>query len=217
MPRPIHTYGGDGLLKRGVQPEDHAVIFTSQEPHKEEGEVPGHSSIKMDPIDQSQKLDPMSRLNYAKVYTVEHNVKVWFIGAVKKSYLQRLMTSYDEVHRPLSDVHSQYIGMEEQDEEPYEYPVEDSHSQGDNAEEGRRGSHDFDEPYDSVRDDHAYATSPSAVAPIAGMAPRSENWTATSSSAGASPSTSYPNQDLSRFQSAATYPLHEEEDDIYNA
>jgi hypothetical protein len=31
-----------------------------------------------------ERLRPESRINYAKVYTVEHNVKVCFIGEIHK-------------------------------------------------------------------------------------------------------------------------------------
>jgi hypothetical protein len=32
-------------------------------------------------------MDPMARLNYAKIYTVEHNVKVYDFGIVHEDYL----------------------------------------------------------------------------------------------------------------------------------
>jgi hypothetical protein len=45
----------------------------------------------------------MSRLNYAKLYTVEHNVKVFFIGKIAKSYEQKVVDAYNGVHMPLPD------------------------------------------------------------------------------------------------------------------
>jgi hypothetical protein len=100
---PILTYGGQGTLKYGVHPEDHAPIYSSRRdgPCLLEGEQPGKEAIRVEVIDLSHKLDPMSRLNYAKLYTVEHNVKVFFIGKIAKSSEQKVVDAYNDVHRPL--------------------------------------------------------------------------------------------------------------------
>lgn len=37
------------------------------------------------------KLDATSRINYAKVYTIEYNVKVHFIGRVDPSHKHRIL------------------------------------------------------------------------------------------------------------------------------
>jgi hypothetical protein len=47
------------------------------------------------------KLADTSRLNYAKTYTVEYNVKVWFIGNVEKDSMWHLVTDFNQVHPPL--------------------------------------------------------------------------------------------------------------------
>lgn len=57
----------------------------------------------MDVTSPANKLDPASRLNYAKVYTVEHNVKVYFIGQVDKRYEQKVVDDYKAVNPPLPD------------------------------------------------------------------------------------------------------------------
>jgi hypothetical protein len=44
-------------------------------------------------------LGPLSRLNYSKVYTVEHYVRVLNIGMVEKSCLQSLQESSFVKHR----------------------------------------------------------------------------------------------------------------------
>ena len=41
-------------------------------------------------IDDSEKLDPLSRVNLAKSYPVEHNVKVKAVGEVFPAHLKRL-------------------------------------------------------------------------------------------------------------------------------
>jgi len=55
----------------------------------------------MNPIDSRQKLDPTARLNYAKVYTVEYNVKVWFIGEIHPRSEPQLAMDFNRVHPPL--------------------------------------------------------------------------------------------------------------------
>jgi len=50
----------------------------------------------------ADKLDPASRLNYEKIYTVEHNVKVCFVGRLaSKSEEKNVITHYNESHPPL--------------------------------------------------------------------------------------------------------------------
>jgi hypothetical protein len=101
---PIMTYGGQGTLKYGVHPEDHAAIYTKHDgPVILEGEKMENVPIRVDVIDQSHKLDPMSRLNYAKLYTVEHNVKVFFIGKIAKNYEQKVVDAYNYTNQPLPD------------------------------------------------------------------------------------------------------------------
>jgi hypothetical protein len=105
---PILTYGGQGTLKHGIHPEDHAQIFTLRKGAKKAppllpGEQLSKRAIRVEPISPSHKLHPLSRINYAKLYTVEHNIKVYFIGRVAKRYEQLVITDYNNTHRPLPD------------------------------------------------------------------------------------------------------------------
>jgi len=59
--------------------------------------------IRVEVLDPSYKLDPMSRLNYAKLYTVEHNVKILFIGKIISKCEQVVVDAYNATHRPLPD------------------------------------------------------------------------------------------------------------------
>ena len=101
--RPILTYGGQGTTKKGVHDEDHAMIYTGQAPPMLKKERITKKSIRMEPLSQRHKLDETSRINYAKLYTVEHNVKVQFVGTIARKYQQQLVTDYNETHRPLPD------------------------------------------------------------------------------------------------------------------
>jgi hypothetical protein len=102
--RPILTYGGQGVNKKGVLAGHHAIIYSSKKPVAFRGErekgLTMHS-IRVVPNNPRHKLDEASRLNYAKQYTVEYNVKSWFIGKVHADSEWQLRTDYNRVHTPL--------------------------------------------------------------------------------------------------------------------
>lgn len=103
--RPILTYSGQGVAKRGVKKSDHAIIYTgriapepvqTERPQRgEAGMRPG--SIRVDPDEPHIRLDPMSRICFGKVYTIEHNVKVQSIGMVNRAYMQSLLYNFRDV------------------------------------------------------------------------------------------------------------------------
>jgi hypothetical protein len=104
--RPILTYGHEGLTRHGVNPEDHAVVYSSKQqgPRILAGEerLITKRPVRIDLDNPAHKLDPTSRLNYAKIYTVEHNVKVLFIGRVANKYKQEVTTTFNAAHPPLN-------------------------------------------------------------------------------------------------------------------
>jgi hypothetical protein len=51
--------------------------------------------IRVIPKTPRDKLEEQSRINYAKIYTVEHNVKVHFTGQVDKQDENRLIVDFD--------------------------------------------------------------------------------------------------------------------------
>lgn len=92
MCSPISTYGGRGCGKPGLAKWQHCIVYTGdEEPELIDGEAPvaGElpmlSSIQVRQKDKRQKMFPESRINYGKMYTVEHNVKVYDFGEVRKS------------------------------------------------------------------------------------------------------------------------------------
>ena len=103
--RPIMSYGNRGTTKPGVHAGDHAIIYTSSDPVWMAGETGmTKAPIKVVPNGPQHKLDSTSRLNYAKVYTVECNVKVWFIGRVHQDWEWYLSAGYNEAHPPLQNI-----------------------------------------------------------------------------------------------------------------
>ncbi|KAI5458429.1 hypothetical protein BGZ63DRAFT_426831 [Mariannaea sp. PMI_226] len=81
---PILTYGGKACNKRGVKPEKHGIVY--ERGHKARllaGEPKlGFPSVKIQMTEDGEKLSKESRVNYSKLVTVEHNVKVLFIGRI---------------------------------------------------------------------------------------------------------------------------------------
>lgn len=84
----------------------HAIIYSGKNPialrgEKEKGLT--MRSIKVATDTPRHKLDDASRLNYAKHYTVEYNVKVWFIGKISDGSEWQFKTDYNRIH-PALDV-----------------------------------------------------------------------------------------------------------------
>ncbi|KAF8853409.1 hypothetical protein BDZ45DRAFT_598621 [Acephala macrosclerotiorum] len=103
---PIYTYSGMATLKPNLpDPQQHAMIHTSPFPPEElsiedqEGNITSENLSK-DPIRVIRQLDTpegdlgsLSRINYAKIYTVEKYVRVLNIGKVHVNSMEALLQS----------------------------------------------------------------------------------------------------------------------------
>lgn len=80
----MRTYGGQGVTKVGVNPSTHAIIHMrgSRASSLELEYGMTKQLIAVDPAYPGIHLDPVTRLNFSKVYTVEHTVKTMNIGRV---------------------------------------------------------------------------------------------------------------------------------------
>ncbi|RSM19014.1 hypothetical protein CDV31_002145 [Fusarium ambrosium] len=81
---PISTYGKKGCTKSGAKPSQHGIVYDmNSRPHllSNEPEL-GYDPVRLLITDPSEKISKESRVNYAKLTTVEHNVKVLFVGRV---------------------------------------------------------------------------------------------------------------------------------------
>ncbi|KAL4986564.1 hypothetical protein BDW68DRAFT_178686 [Aspergillus falconensis] len=80
----VTTYGGRGVAKWGLDPSKHAVLYKygttptvrANEPTMVKRPLPVVLAT------EEQPFDPMSRLNFGKIYTVEHNVMIMPIGRI---------------------------------------------------------------------------------------------------------------------------------------
>lgn len=111
---PILTYGKKGCKKRGVKPRTHGIAYAYGSKARP---IPGEPDLGFKPIPiklevKNEEIKPESRVNYSKLVTVEHNVKVFFIGyvpresfkivsnAVTKCWNEKLLTPRDNRERP---------------------------------------------------------------------------------------------------------------------
>jgi len=94
---PLTTYQSQGTKKRGVDPKTHAAV------HPENGKAlfaPGEARelgtrpFEVHLYSSKETLDAMTRLNFSKPCTVEHNVKVMTIGSILPGELGRLYKYY---------------------------------------------------------------------------------------------------------------------------
>jgi len=90
----ISTHGGRACTKPGLDQRKHTIVYTGAQPPDK---LPGENRlnkepIRIIPIDQSEKLDPLSRVNLAKTYPIEHNIRVKEVGRVSQADLKKLQT-----------------------------------------------------------------------------------------------------------------------------
>ncbi|KAJ6188162.1 hypothetical protein N7519_003070 [Penicillium mononematosum] len=90
---PITTYSGQGVAKAGIDRSKHAVIHMRGDRPRAVRSEPrmAKEPLEVDPARPDQKLDCMSRVNFGKVYTVEHNVKVLPVGKITEASRARFL------------------------------------------------------------------------------------------------------------------------------
>jgi hypothetical protein len=98
----IYTYGEQGVLKSGLSADDrkaHAVIYmTGARPTNLQDEhLMNKEPIAVDPASPGQRLNKWSRLDFRRVHTVEHNVKVKNIGQVSRGSMPYLTNYFKDV------------------------------------------------------------------------------------------------------------------------
>ena len=61
------------------------------------------NSIRVDPDERGARLSDLSRVNFGKVYTIEHSVKVKSFGMVNKDSMVALLYQFKDVWMPVFD------------------------------------------------------------------------------------------------------------------
>ncbi|KAF2453991.1 hypothetical protein BDY21DRAFT_116615 [Lineolata rhizophorae] len=101
---PIQTYRRQGVGKDTIVKCHHAIIYTGKRPPKPldieapaKGEKGMLQPIRVRQRNPNQKMDSLSRVNFNKIYTVEHNVKVYDFGDVHKDDIWLLVQQFRSV------------------------------------------------------------------------------------------------------------------------
>jgi hypothetical protein len=95
--RPISTYSGQACKKHGVKPAKHGIVFeTGRRPRL----LPGEPELGFPPVqvrltEPGERFAKESRVNYAKLTTIEHNMLVYFIGEVVEDDLDIVLSAVD--------------------------------------------------------------------------------------------------------------------------
>ena len=104
MFRPISTYGGRGVANPSVLKWEHCMVYTDRHPPELlPGEAPGHgeqpmrAALQVKPSTPGDRMEDASRLNYGKMYTVEHNVRVYDFGMVRSEYIPILTGEWGQI------------------------------------------------------------------------------------------------------------------------
>ncbi|KAI0124366.1 hypothetical protein BJ170DRAFT_712449 [Xylariales sp. AK1849] len=81
---PILTYEQKGCKKKGVKPLKHGIVYSDREKPRLLRDEPtlGYPPVMLT-MSVVEKLARESRVNYSKLVTIEHNVKVFFIGTIE--------------------------------------------------------------------------------------------------------------------------------------
>lgn len=101
---PISTYQKKGAAKPGLDVDSHAIVWAVWEGRQEPGKLPGEEGMTKLPLRmipdrvpgnaQQEDLHPASRINFGKVYTVEHNVRIFGIGWIDPTHIHLVKSYY---------------------------------------------------------------------------------------------------------------------------
>jgi len=88
----ISTNNNRGTAKPLLDHREHSIIYTSRDPPSK---LPEEKNFTKDPIHvipfDGHLLEATSRVNFAKAFPVEHNVKVLEVGTVSKEHLRKFL------------------------------------------------------------------------------------------------------------------------------
>jgi hypothetical protein len=97
----ISTYDKQATTKAGLNPDDHAAVVPQGTPSGKytqhwKGETLAKLPLEVKVENSGVTIDAMSRINFAKPYTVEHNIKVQNVGRVVGESVKRLTEYFAE-------------------------------------------------------------------------------------------------------------------------
>ncbi|RYP55914.1 hypothetical protein DL769_010025 [Monosporascus sp. CRB-8-3] len=98
---PISTYEGKACTKNGVRASKHGIVYELSRHKKPPRLLKKEPKLGFEPVAleiyaHNEKLQFESRVNYSKLVTIEHNVKVFFIGRVVQQHLDYVQNAVNE-------------------------------------------------------------------------------------------------------------------------
>jgi len=109
---PMTTHQGQGSMKPGIISEDYAAVYDNRKPAPQYHDGEEAHLVKVPipiVVEDTDGLDPMSRINFGRIYTVEHNVRAMRVGRVPKAFIPLLKKYWKEsVLGPDSDGESSW-------------------------------------------------------------------------------------------------------------
>lgn len=108
----ITSYHGRGISKRGVVKSEHTIAYTGDappDPMKSEIDINGETGMLPIPIriipdvvnGQQLYLAQPSRVNFGKLFTIEHNIRIQKFGIVHEESMNPMIYQFLSVHYPL--------------------------------------------------------------------------------------------------------------------
>lgn len=74
------------------------MIYTGAHPETFANETLTNKPIRIIPIHPHERLAESSRGNYAKIYAIEHTVRVQFIGRIDQKGIQQVVSDFNRIH-----------------------------------------------------------------------------------------------------------------------
>jgi hypothetical protein len=159
---PINTYGGQGVAKRGVKKSEHAIIYTGRtQPRVRTDEAPRREEtgmqsipIRVDPDNPTDQLDPMSRIHFGGITTIQHNIRVKPFGIVNSASMDDLQYQFRKVWGLYTDTPVERDGGSRGDRQGKDRGRNDDSEEEDDDDEEEEGEEEDDgnDDEDSIRD-----------------------------------------------------------------
>lgn len=147
--RTIQTYGTQGVAKKGTTKCHHSIIYASRDepaaaaeeaPNPETREFGMLTAIRVNSAKPTDIMDPMARLNYIKMYTVEHNVKVYNFGKVHDDFLETMKHQWNWVWQQGEETVENNDEISSDDDDDEDEYAEEAERRRKKEKERRKGS-----------------------------------------------------------------------------
>jgi uncharacterized protein DUF6590 len=152
------------VAKNRVIKNQHAIAYyTKDEPLPQPNEHPRIArekpmlpGIRVKPKERQYTLDRMARIDFSRIYTVEHNVKVFDFGNVHRDHLPRLITQWVTVFAAemMDDIYALKNSHQQLDLNKYDHNDDDDEDPDGNEDD--QEDEDDEDDYDDDQDNSGH-------------------------------------------------------------